>query len=265
MWQRQDLVGSDFTWQRTTLQNTQPPAQRARPRRPVRLGGWRLVTGIALLVALVGGGLGVYRTMTPAHAGCPTYTVQWGDTMWMIAQRYHTDTWSLARLNGISNPNRINAGRVLCVASSPSAAKASSGGVVGNQLEWSSQPQVRNLLINAADRHRLPRNLVLAIAWRESTWTQHVIAWDGGVGTMQLMPYTTAWLNSYFGTGYNPYRLTDNIELGVSYLAILWNDFHGDLNPLISAYNEGERNVRTHGIFNWWYVNSVRGLMNYFG
>jgi len=265
MWQRQDLVGSNVTWQRPTLQDAQPMQRSARARRPLRLGGWRLVAGLVLLAALVGGGFGVYRAITPAHAACPSYTVQWGDTMWMIAQRYHTDTWSLARLNGIRNPDRITAGQVLCVAASTRTTQSSGGNVVGNQLEWSSRSQVRSLLINAADRHRLPRNLVLAIAWRESNWTQHVIAWDGGVGTMQLMPYTTVWLNSYFGTRYNPYRLGDNIELGVAYLAILWNNFHGDLNPLISAYNEGERNVRTRGIFNWWYVNSVRGLMNYFG
>ncbi len=120
------------------------------------------------------------------------------------------------------------------------------------------------MLIAAADQHRLPRNLVLAIAWRESSWVQHVISWDGGVGTMQLMWYTTAWLNRYLGTRYNPNRLYDNIELGVSYLAILWNDFHGYLPDLISAYNEGERAVRTRGIFNWWYVNSVLALMRYF-
>jgi soluble lytic murein transglycosylase-like protein len=81
---------------------------------------------------------------------------------------------------------------------------------------------------------------------------------------MQLMWYTTAWLNGYLGTRWNPDRLYDNIELGVSYLAILWNDFHGNLDDLISAYNEGERAVRTYGIFNWWYVNSVLWLMRYF-
>ncbi len=265
MWQRQDLVGNDVPWQRPTLAATPHPTPVARPRRALRLGGWRLIIGCALLVALVGGGLGLSRAITPAHAACPSYTVQWGDTMWMIAQRYHTDTWSLARLNGIKNPDRITVGQVLCVAASSKAAQTNGGGVVGNQLEWSSRAQVHDMLIRAADRHHLPRNLVLAIAWRESNWTQHVIAWDGGVGTMQLMPYTTAWLNGYFRTGYNPYRLSDNIELGVSYLAILWRSFGGNLNPLISAYNEGERNVRTRGIFNWWYVNSVRSLMNYFG
>ena len=152
------------------------------------------------------------------------------------------------------------------MAASPRATQSSGGNVVGNQLE-SEQSLVRYAPCSStrADRHGLPRNLVLAIAWRESNWTQHVIAWDGGVGTMQLMPYTTVWLNGYLGRSYNAYRLSNNIELGVSYLAILWHNFGGNLNPLISAYNEGERNVRTHGIFNWWYVNSVRGLMNYFG
>lgn len=263
MLQRHDLVGHALTWQRPTLPDFQPaPPQRRR--RWARLRSWRgALAGIVLLATLVSGGFGLYHTLTPAQASCPTYRVQWGDTMWMIAQRYHTDTWTLARLNHISNPNIIIAGQLLCVGASYKSVQP--GGGNGDTLEWSSRPQVRDMLINAADRHRLPRNLVLAIAWRESNWTQHVIAWDGGVGTMQLMPYTTVWLDGYLGRNYNSYRLYDNIELGVSYLAILWNDFGGNLNPLISAYNEGERNVRTYGIFNWWYVTSVRGLMQYFG
>ena len=117
------------------------------------------------------------------------------------------------------------------------------------------------MLLQAADRHGLPRNLVISIAWQESNWTQHVIAWDGGVGTMQLMSYTTQWLNNDMHTNYNPYRLWDNIELGTSYLRMLWNQFPNSLDRIISAYNEGAGAVVSRGIFNWHYVYNVEWYM----
>jgi lysozyme len=42
-----------------------------------------------------------------------TYTVEKGDTLWGIAQRYHTTVSRLVNLNGISNPNLIYPGQVL--------------------------------------------------------------------------------------------------------------------------------------------------------
>ncbi|MBA2677216.1 MAG: transglycosylase SLT domain-containing protein, partial [Ktedonobacteraceae bacterium] len=61
-----------------------------------------------------------------------------------------------------------------------------------------------------------------------------------------------------------PYKLSDNIELGAIYLRSLMNGFHGNLNEVISAYNEGGWSVVHRGIFNWKYVNNVRALMQRF-
>lgn len=67
-------------------------------------------------------------TVAPASAapresaggsGCGQwYTVRHGDSLYRIAVRFHTTVSALTRLNGISNPNRIYAGQVLCVAPS---------------------------------------------------------------------------------------------------------------------------------------------------
>lgn len=38
------------------------------------------------------------------------YTIRWGDTLWSIAQRYHTTVAQIASANRIQNPDRIYAG-----------------------------------------------------------------------------------------------------------------------------------------------------------
>jgi len=216
------------------------------------LSGRRIVVVMVLSALLFAGGVIAWRVIPAVQAACPSYTVRWGDTLGNIAASYRTTVAQLAQLNHIRNVNLIYVGQHLCV---------SSGVVPSDPLEWSSPAQVHTLLIQAAARHGLPRNLVLAIAWQESNWTQHVIAWDGGIGTMQIMPYTAVYLNGVMHTQLNPYRLWDNIELGTSYLRMLWNTFPTNLQRIISAYNEGANAVITRGIFNWHYVYNVLWYM----
>ena len=54
----------------------------------------------------------VLRIPRPAE-GYVCHTVVWGDTLSALARRYHTTVAVLARLNGISDPNRIYVGQVL--------------------------------------------------------------------------------------------------------------------------------------------------------
>ncbi len=202
-------------------------------------------------------------------AACTRYTVEPGDTLTNIAWRYHTTIWTLARANGIGNVNLIFVNQRLCIPSR--GHRAASAGITANgtvrwyaydALDWSDRVQVRNLLYQVAAIHYLPARLLLAIAWQESGWTQHVIAWDGGIGVMQLMPYTAMGINAGIGQQLDPYTLWDNLNLGATYLQWLWQSFHGNLTQVISAYNEGGWAVQHRGIFNWPYVNSVLALMD---
>lgn len=53
---------------------------------------------------------------TAGGSGCGQfYTVVRGDTLYRIALRFHTSTWTLTQLNGLANPNHIIAGQTLCV------------------------------------------------------------------------------------------------------------------------------------------------------
>jgi Transglycosylase SLT domain/LysM domain len=203
-----------------------------------------------------------------AGNACSWYRVGSGDTLSGIAAGHHSSTALLAQVNAISNINWIFVGQQLCIpylASGDGVGGMLSGGVVRwydySALQWSTRPQVDALLRQAAARFGLPANLLLAIAWQESGWYQHVISHDGGIGVMQLMPYTAQALNAGTGVLRNPYALIDNIELGTTYLSWLWRDFHGSLDEVISGYNEGGWSVIHRGIFNWGYVRSVRALM----
>lgn len=201
---------------------------------------------------------------------CSWYRIATGDTLSGIARAYHMDVKTLARINDIVNINLIYTSRKLCIPSSVSRGVSGlqSNGVVRwydyAALDWSTQSEVAQQVRQAATAYGLPSSLLLAVAWQESGWNQHVIARDGGIGAMQIMPYTAQGLNVQTRQRYDPYKLPDNIMLGAIYLQTLWRGFHGNLTLVISAYNEGGWNVTHRGILNWSYVNNVRALMNRF-
>lgn len=250
-----------------------------------------IVLIVCTVVLLFGSLLLTHETQPNAHAAnpgsgraCSWYTIRFGDTLANIAWSHRTTIWTLAQVNGIGNINLIFAGRQICIpyvvrggtTNSGSGNTGGSSGVSGiynngyvpwynyNALDWSTRSQVAAQLRQVAWNYGLPANLVLAIGWQESGWTQHVIARDGGIGVMQLMPYTAMSINSSTGIHRDPYKLWDNLNLGATYLRWLWNTFHGNLYQVISAYNEGGWAVMHRGIFNWNYVNSVMYLMRTF-
>lgn len=212
-----------------------------------------------------------------AGNACAWYTIRYGDTLAILAARDHTTIRTLARVNNIRNINLIFAGNQLCVPYHAGAANQgyaqrawSGGGLAGGgrvswynygALEWSTPTQVASMLRQAAAQFGLPASLLLAIAWQESGWTQHVISRDGGIGVMQVMPYTAQDINASTRLTRNPYHLWDNVMLGATYLSWLWRSFGGNLARVISAYNEGGWAVTHRGIFNWSYVNNVMYLM----
>ena len=212
-----------------------------------------------------------------AGNACSWYRVHSGDTLTGIAWRYRSTIWTLARVNNIRNVNLIFVGQQICIpyrrsggsglGNSSGRGLQSNGGVRWYDyaaLDWSSRGQVASMLRTVAHNYGLPANLLLAIAWQESGWNQHVIARDGGIGVMQLMPYTAMGINTSTGIHRNPYHLWDNINLGVTYLSWLYHNFHGNLAKAISGYNEGGWAVIHRGIFNWRYVNNVLSLMRRF-
>lgn len=74
------------------------------------LKGWLLLLPFVLLLGLPG------IALAQSEADCPvptTYRVQPGDTLSLIAERFHTDVSTLVTLNNLSNPDHIEVGQVL--------------------------------------------------------------------------------------------------------------------------------------------------------
>ncbi len=215
-----------------------------------------------------------------AHAGevkaaynCIRYTIRHGDTLSAIAARRRIDVLTLARMNDITNIHLIIAAHSLCLPLATKSGEQRSGrhisGMSNGSVRWyaytsleeSTYQQVNILLRQAAGYYGLPANLVIAIARQESRFQQHVIASDGGIGVMQIMPDTAMWINQLAGTTRDPYKLQDNIFMGAFYLHMLSDTFHGNIPEIISAYNEGPWAVTHRGIFNWSYVNTVLSIL----
>ncbi|NUR74268.1 MAG: lytic transglycosylase domain-containing protein [Hamadaea sp.] len=138
----------------------------------------------------------------------------------------------------------------------------------------------------------LPPALIKAVAWQESGWQSQIMACDGGIGTMQVMPATATWMNERFGTSYDVRTLNGNTMIGAAYLQWLiayfgyvyfGSDYTLDaadcvstdpnvpnyqtpclLNAVIAAYNYGYLavDVGDHIVIpNPDYVRPVRALM----
>ncbi|MEV5692984.1 lytic transglycosylase domain-containing protein [Micromonospora globbae] len=166
------------------------------------------------------------------------------------------------------------------------------------QGDEASRSQVKAALSDAAARQywpvsapeiKIPLNLLKATAWQESGWQSHIVACDGGVGLMQVMPATAEWMNQRFEQSYDIDDYRDNAYLGGTYLAWLTKyigdmyfdanenpyDLSADLctselnscllNAVIAAYNYGHGAVAREGepltIPNPQYVRNVRALM----
>ena len=102
-------------------------------------------------------------------------------------------------------------------------------------------PQFAAALNQAAASANLSPTLLSALIWQESRWNPQALSPKGAMGLAQLMPGTARDL------GVNPADPVANLIGGARYLRMLLDQFGGDVEKALAAYNAGPARVRNAG------------------
>jgi soluble lytic murein transglycosylase-like protein len=105
----------------------------------------------------------------------------------------------------------------------------------------SAPPQFAAALKQAAAAANISPSLLSALVWQESRWNPQAISPKGAIGLAQLMPATARDL------GVNPADPVANLNGGARYLRYLLDQFDGDVERALAAYNAGPGRVRSAG------------------
>lgn len=93
-----------------------------------------------------------------------------------------------------------------------------------------------------AERHEVDGLLLAALVEVESSFLPNAVSPVGAVGLTQVMPSTARWIGAR-GDLTDP---ASNLDAGARYLARLLNQFDGDLELTLAAYNAGPNAVRRY-------------------
>ena len=204
-------------------------------------------------------------------APATVHTVQRGESLWAIAQRYGATVGAISSHNGIANPGRIFAGQRLTIpgtgsAAAPAPTAASMPAAMARLV--AGRDAVRRVIIEEAAAFGVPAAFALAVAWQESGWRQEVVSHAGAVGVMQLMPATAVWVgDAMLGTPVNIHDTRQNVRAGVRLLAHYLAYYDGNRDLVLAAYYQGQWATDHHGIYavSLPYIASIRALTAIFG
>lgn len=94
----------------------------------------------------------------------------------------------------------------------------------------------------AAERYNVPVKLLMAVGKAESGYNTNAVSPVGAQGVMQLMPSTAAALGVE-----DAFDARSNIMGGAKYLAQKLQQYDGDIDLTLAAYNAGSGNVAKYG------------------
>jgi soluble lytic murein transglycosylase-like protein len=106
----------------------------------------------------------------------------------------------------------------------------------------SSVGNYESLIQNAASQHGVSPSLVRAIIQTESGGDPKAVSSAGAMGLMQLMPS-----DAHEAGISDPFDPAQNIAAGTQQIAGYLQQYHGDLDLALAAYNAGPGNVRKYG------------------
>ncbi len=123
----------------------------------------------------------------------------------------------------------------------------------------------RQMLVDAAAEFGIVPDLVLALAWQESGWQQHLVSSAGAIGVMQVLPSTANWALTDLGVkNAEDWRTNprSNIRVGAAVLSALIDQAGGNGDMALAFYVQGWYSVEKYGWFDETndYVASVNAL-----
>ena len=99
-----------------------------------------------------------------------------------------------------------------------------------------------SIFAEAAQTYGVPQALLKAVAKAESNYNAKAVSPAGAPGVMQLMPATARSLGVE-----DPVDARSNIMGGAKYIAEKLNQYNGDIELALAAYNAGSGNVAKYG------------------
>lgn len=107
------------------------------------------------------------------------------------------------------------------------------------QQFFAKQVPFGSVIYTEAKKNNLPPELVAAVVHTESKFNPAARSRVGAVGLMQLVPKTGRWMGAN-----NLLDPVQNIQAGAKYLKYLNDQFNGDQQKVVAAYNAGPGNVQ---------------------
>jgi soluble lytic murein transglycosylase-like protein len=167
------------------------------------------------------------------------YTVRSGDSFSAISARFGTTPTALAKANGRTLKSVLHVGDRLKVP----------GVLVPNRIPGALPPDLRSperlalipLFLDAAQRYAVPYDVLMAQAYRESSWKSTALSVDNARGIGQLLPATASWVARVLlhDLTLNPANTADNIKLQARFLRYLIDLTGGDLQRALAGYYQG--------------------------
>jgi beta-lactamase class A/LysM repeat protein len=192
---------------------------------------------------VVGQTLRVPRRTSPDQA---EYVVRPGDTLWVVARDLGVPSATLAEANGITDPNRLIAGRKLRIPRAPSASPEPVAPPTPT-LPSLDHPATA-LLAGHAARHGVDPALALAVAWIDGGGRPRDIGSNGWLGHLQLAePTFDSMEKDIVRRNLNRGDPSDRAEAGIAYLGSMARWAGGDERGL-AAFFQGPGSLQRDGV-----------------
>ncbi|HWC35732.1 MAG TPA: LysM peptidoglycan-binding domain-containing protein [Mycobacteriales bacterium] len=196
-----------------------------------------------------------HATHHASHVVTRWHTVVVGDTLDGLAARYHVKPATIARRNHLPRSLVIVLGERLAIPQHVRSSPSHTSAAIDSERRYlarHSEPtrdEVARMIRTVASRWHLDPRLALAIAWQESGFNMREVSSVGAIGTMQVMPYTAAYLSAdVVHRNLDLFDAADNITAGVALLSVLTHEAKS-VQQAVAGYYQGLQSVRDHGMY----------------